>query len=392
MSIFNSLGSNYRAATLRRVYWPASRQEIDRLQSFLGEHYNCSAVQLTYKCREAIALGLKQLELPRDSYVAINGFTCYAVYEAIVAAGLRPYYLDISKKELNFTAATLGKALKAQPKIKAVMIQNTFGIPADLAAIAKVCKAHKLPLVEDLAHSIGLQYVTGQEAGTVGQWAALSFSQDKMIDAVSGGALISNKSVMQAVGPAKISRKARLAARLYPLTTALIRSTFRAGFGRALLKMVKSAGFIPRPMEGSAARLRNLTSWQAREARLAYQDLSALIAHRQKIARIYSQLLPPQIQFSASKEAIYLRFPILVETPPQLIKELKKSNIYLSDIWYDAAVGPKQYTHLTDYTGQCPNADFVAAHIVNLPTHWHVSEAQAKLIAEKVTTWLKSNQ
>lgn len=392
MSLFNSLGSNYRAATVRRVFWPASGDERDKLLALLGERYTCSAPQLTYKCREAITLGLKQLELPKGSYVAINGFTCYAVYEAITAADLKPYYLDITKQELNFSAATLGKALKAQPNIKAVMIQNTFGIPADLAAIAKVCQARKLPLVEDLAHSIGLQYATGQEAGTVGQWAALSFSQDKMVDAVSGGALISNKSVVQVTKPQSVKVKARFAARLYPLTTAIIRATFRLGFGRVLLRTVKTAGLIPRPMDGSAGSVRQMSSWQARETRQAYQDLPELIKHRQKIAAIYQQALPAQVQFSAAPQAVYLRFPILVPSPRQLIKELKKSGIYLTDIWYDAAIGPKQYTSLTDYTDQCPNADYVAQHMVNLPTHWQVDEAKAKLIAEKVSAWLKSNQ
>jgi dTDP-4-amino-4,6-dideoxygalactose transaminase len=392
VSWFNSLGSNYRSATVRRVFWPASRQEPERLRAYLGDHYERAAVQLTYKGREAITLGLKQLELPKNSLVAINGFTCYAVYEAITAAGYKPCYLDISKKELNFTAATLGKALKAHPNIKAVMIQNTFGIPADIAAIAKVCQAHNLPLVEDLAHSIGLQYETGQEAGTLGVWAALSFSQDKMIDAVSGGALLAHKPIVQIKKPAAIAKKSRFAARLYPWTTAIIRRTFRLGIGRGLLKFTKSTGLIPRPMNGSAVAVRTVSNWQAREARLAYENLSALIKHRQKIAAIYERLLPAEAKFSTSPQAVYLRYPIMVSEPHRLIKYLKQFNIYLSDIWYDAAIGPKHYTHLTDYDGQCPQADYVASRIINLPTHWQVDEATAKLISGKVLEWLKLNQ
>ena len=37
----------------------------------------------------------------------VNGFTCYAVYEAIKAAGLTPVWVDISKEDLNFDLSML---------------------------------------------------------------------------------------------------------------------------------------------------------------------------------------------------------------------------------------------------------------------------------------------
>ncbi len=389
MSIFNSLGSNYTGGTLRRLFAPASSQNGQKLQQYLVDHYEATDVQVTYKCREAITLGLRQLDLPAGSRVAINGFTCYAVYEAIVAAGLLPHYVDITRTDLNYTAAALGKAIKAEPTIRVAMIQNTFGIPSDVAAIAKVCAAHNVVLVEDLAHSAGLQYADGQEAGTVGQWAALSFSQDKMIDAVSGGALVSKQSI-PAVTPKTLSFKKRAAARWYPLSTWVIRGTFGIGVGRALLKAMKHLQLIPRPMAGSAGTVHKLSNWSSREALLSQQDLVRSSVLRKAIASIYSQQLPKDVQFAAESGAVHLRYPILVSDRDSLLKFLGKERIYLSDTWYDAAIGPKQYQHLTDYNGQCPESEYVAEHIVNLPTHQHVTEAKAAVIAEKVNAWLKS--
>lgn len=180
MSIFNSLGSNYDFKFVLKSLF--SKRDGD-LKNFLEKKYKGQVI-LTYKGRDAIEMALSGL--PPGSLVAINGFTCFAVYEAIKKAGMEALYLDIEKGELNFSPESLKKA----GNVKAVIIQNTLGYPCDIEKIAQVCKENKIILIEDLAHCVGTRYESGIEAGTVGDFVALSFSQDKMIDAISGGALI----------------------------------------------------------------------------------------------------------------------------------------------------------------------------------------------------------
>lgn len=181
VSIFNSLGSNYDFNfVLKSLFSPGN----DDLKSFLENKYK-GQVTLVYKGREAIELALGNIN--KGSLVGINGFICFAVYEAIKKAGMEVEYLDIEKGELNFSAETLKKAVN----VKAVIVQNTLGYPCDIEKIAQICKEKKIILIEDLAHSIGTRYESGEEAGMVGDFVVLSFSQDKIIDAVSGGALIS---------------------------------------------------------------------------------------------------------------------------------------------------------------------------------------------------------
>lgn len=181
MSIFNSLGSNYDFNFVLKSLFSRGN---DDLKSFLENKYK-GQVTLVYKGREAIELALGNIN--KGSLVGINDFTCIAVYEAVKKAGMEVEYLDIDKGELNFSAETLKKAVN----VKAVIIQNTLGYPCDIEKIAQICKEKKIILIEDLAHSIGTRYENGEEAGMVGDFVVLSFSQDKIIDAVSGGALIS---------------------------------------------------------------------------------------------------------------------------------------------------------------------------------------------------------
>ena len=230
MTIFNSLGSNYTlASALRALVAMPSERKRRQLLEHLESRYGGKAF-LTYKGREAIQLALEALGA--EGAVAINGFTCFAVYEAIARSGYRTCYLDISDTSLNFSPATLEAALEKDASIKAVMIQNTLGYPCDVRAIADICTQKNIVLIEDLAHSVGTRYASGEEAGTVGDFTVLSFSQDKVIDGISGGALIvRNPAFVERLSQPRehVGLLQQIKNRGYLFVTVLIRTTYAIG-------------------------------------------------------------------------------------------------------------------------------------------------------------------
>ncbi len=149
MSIFNSLGSNYNLQFVFKSLFSDSSGQNQKLKNFLQEKYNGKAV-LTYKGREALALALKILNLPKESQVSINGFTCYAVFKAIETAGYTPICLDLDDKnsDLNFSPETLKKKLNENKDIKVVVMQNTLGYPCDIEEIEKICKEKNIIGIE----------------------------------------------------------------------------------------------------------------------------------------------------------------------------------------------------------------------------------------------------
>lgn len=391
MSIFNSLGSNYdaffiRKATLGLVSYGSSR----KLREQLVVRFGSQVVYLTYKGRQAISLCIEQLQLPKGSCVAVVGYTCFAVYQAITAAGFTPYYIDIDEDDLNFSPKTLEKHIKDEPLIRAVIVQNTLGLPANVPAISKLCADNRIALIEDLAHSVGLVYSNNQAAGTLGWATALSFGQDKMVDGVSGGAALFRESVTPTITFTGPSVRQKITTRIYPLLSMIIRKTFSFGLGRVILSCSKAIRILPGPMGGDAVPAQTLPSWYCKLAGLSLEALDKTIKHRQKIATVYRQTLSKNIQFKHQDGAIYLRFPILVDEPDSLINYLKAFNIYLADRWYDAPIAPKRFMQKSNYKpGSCPRSEYVSEHIVNLPTHINVNEKQARFIARKVEEWLR---
>lgn len=386
MSIFNSLGSNYNSKYVLKSLLSDSDNQNRKLKNFLEEKYNGKTI-LTYKGREALTLALQILNLPKESQVAINGFTCYAVYKAVVQAGLIPICLDLEERntDLNFSSEALEKTLGENKNIKVVVIQNTLGYPTDIEKIAKICKEKNIILIEDLAHCVGTKYDNGQEAGSVGDFVALSFSQDKVIDAVSGGTLVirnkqySNKTIQQFKN---INNLQQLKDRLYPSLTYKIRFFYNLGLGKVFHFLLKQFNLLSKPMQEGLYDFYSLPDWYCNLALQEFNNLSQQLNHRKEIAKIYAKNLNKKTMQNRITNKINLsanlRFPIFVENREGLIKFLKKSKVFVSDIWYD------------DIAPECPNAVEISHKILNLPTHINVSKKDALKISERINAWLKS--
>jgi len=393
MSIFNSLGSNYDLDFVFKSISTQNDNSPTELKTLLEKKYEGQAL-LLYKGREAITLALKLLNLPKDSSVAINGFTCYAVYKSIKEAGLEPILVDIPKDDLNFTRSDLASTLSKNPQVKVVIIQNTLGYPCDIEKIAKICREKNLILIEDLAHSAGGKYENGKEMGTVGDFVVLSFSQDKIIDGITGGALITRNKKYQNDKIDHFEKppsQKEFTDRLYPLFTYKIRKTYGIGIGKIIHFILKNTHLLSSPMDNNLYRNFLLPNWYCSLINLAFKNLNIDLEHRKKIAGIYknnldkrimSDLIISKIDLSAN-----LRFPIFVENRKNLINYLKKYNIFISDIWYDTPVAPKKYISKINYKDQCPNSEKISSLILNLPTHKNVSEKNAVFITERINEW-----
>lgn len=379
MNIFNSLGSNYNFNfVLKALFLEDNGKYKKELEGYLSGKFNGKAL-LTYKGRQALEIALRILNLPKDSLAAINGFTCFAVYKAIVDAGLKPAYIDIADGNLNFSPQQLEQSLQKNPKIKVVIIQNTLGYPAEVEKIAQICKANNIILIEDLAHGVG---------GEFGDFVALSFSQDKLIDAVSGGALIVRNKNYRSKIPADMEQKDSVKDRFYPLFTYLIRNTYQFGLGKIIHAVLKSFNLLSSPM----ASQNGIALWSSKLAQEQLGNLESNLDHRRKIAAVYSQNIDKKILFEKLVKNITvstnLRFPIFVDNRQGLINFLKKESIFVSDIWYDAPIAPKKYMNQTDYNGECPNSEKISEKILNLPTHRNVTEKDAGKISKFINLWL----
>lgn len=105
---------------------------------------------------------------------------------SIVNAGARPVFADVDADSQNITGATVA-AVKS-PNTRAVICVHLAGWPCDMDAIRDAVGAD-VKLIEDAAQAHGASY-KGRPVGSLGDVAAWSFCQDKIMTTGGEGGMV----------------------------------------------------------------------------------------------------------------------------------------------------------------------------------------------------------
>jgi dTDP-4-amino-4,6-dideoxygalactose transaminase len=135
---------------------------------------------------DALFLALKALKIGDGDEVITTPFSYVATSEAIVRAGAKPVFVDIEPDSMNLDVSLLEAAIT--PRTKAILPVHIFGQPAEMDAIQRIAKAHKLAVVEDCAQAIASEY-HGQKVGGLGDIGCFSFFPSKNLGAMGDGGM-----------------------------------------------------------------------------------------------------------------------------------------------------------------------------------------------------------
>ncbi len=342
--------------------------------------------------------------------VLLQAYTCVAVPDPVLWAGATPIYVDCDDS-LTMSPADLEK--KITPRAKALIIQHTFGMPANIDVLLEIARKHNLFVIEDCAHALGALYGSAgspqanKPVGSFGDAAFFSFGRDKTISSVFGGMATTNDT--------ELAQKIRTIQESYPLPAFwwvkqqlqhpvlmwLGKKTYTFG-GKIIIGLSKALRATSRavyPVEKIGGKPRFAGKQFANAlALLALHQLEKLDRfneHRKKIATIYERELSSlsiNYQLStANSQPIWLRYTIWTEKAAMIKIAAAKRGILLGD-WYDAPIAPRgvSYEKIGYKLGSCPNAERISSQTLNLPTDIHVTEEDAKRIAAIVIASTKN--
>ena len=333
-----------RAATC--LFTHGSKKDLGILAWLLGERYQGKAI-LTKNGRSALTLALSAYFKKGDKII-INGFTCFAVYEAVKAAGMEPIFADINKNTLNFDEKTLKKAyIKG---VKGVVVQNSLGNPVDMKRIENFCKKNKLTIIEDMAHLVNAKYPDGREVGTVGAAAVFSFGKDKAVNTISGGALVLRDPCKNEIkAPFKIPRFTDFfRARFYGLFAAECRGLNHIHLGGIRMRILIKLHLVEKSADSKLDTTRRLAKFQAKMA--------------------VRQLENPQGN---------LREFYLVKDREKVLLKLREAGYFFDSFWYEKPVSPERYYEKVGFDEKkYPVAVEVAQHIINVPTYYEKKDLE----------------
>jgi len=363
----------------------------EQFKKYLGVSY-----AFTFNSGRSALMAILESFDVKDKEILLQAFTCNAAINPILKAKAKPIFIDIDDS-LNMDPEDLKRKITSSSKI--VMIQHTFGCPAKINEISNIAKENSLILIEDVAHSLGVKN-EGKYCGTFGKASFFSFGRDKIISSVYGGMAVTNDLEI-AEKLKQIQDKLEFPSYfwifqqlMHPiLMNFLVLPAYNLNsfLGRIVLgvfhkfsilsksvykeeKMGKIPNVFPRKFPNGLAIL----------ALNQFGKLERYNLHRKKIAELYQK----GFNVPENKEAVFMRFPLLIETDTDVIlKKARKRKMYLDDGWRKSVIVPLDTDKREYYFGGCPKAEKTALSILNLPTHINISENNAK----EIIKFLKNN-
>ena len=158
--------------------------------SFAGVKHAIALVNGTL----ALELALFGLNIGPGDEVIVPARTFIATASCAVMRGATPVCADVDRDSGTITAETIRAALS--PRTRAVIVVHLAGWPCEMDPILELCRERRIQVVEDCAQCHGATY-QGRPAGSMGDVAAFSFCQDKiMTTGGEGGMLLTNDSAL----------------------------------------------------------------------------------------------------------------------------------------------------------------------------------------------------
>ena len=175
-----------------------------RIGSFAGTKYAVAVNSGT----SALHLIIRGMGIGEGDVVVTTPFSFIASSNCILFERGRPLFVDIKEDTLNLHADKVEEKLeslsrKELAKVKALLVVDAFGQPADWDRFEEIARKYNLRLIEDSAEALGAEY-KGKRAGSLGEVGVFAFYPNKQITTGEGGVLVTDNEEL-----AKLARSMR---------------------------------------------------------------------------------------------------------------------------------------------------------------------------------------
>lgn len=350
-----------------------------------------------YRGRVALYALLKALDIASGDEVLTQAFTCVAVPEGIMAAGAKPVWIDIISDGYNMDPDDLER--KITSKTRAIIVQHTYGIPANMDAIMAIAERRNISVIEDCCHTLASTY-DGKPVGSFGVGSFYSFEWGKPIVAgIGGAAVVNDPALRERVAAQYIAYRTPAAGNQLKLQLQYLahRFLYRPVLYWPVRWLFHTLGKVGaaesnyNPMqEGQVAEDFSLRMIPPLQARLKHklEELEVVTAHSRNVVAQYRQgirvdsVKHPQIP--SKGEAVFARYPLIVPDKRAFLMAARRANVELAE-WYTTPVHPLKGNELSLVyyePGSCPNAEQRCREVVTLPTHHVVGRRDVERVVK----------
>ena len=203
---FGGKEKEYVADTIDSTFVSSVGAYVTRFEEMMTEITGARYAIATVNGTTALHLALVLAGVKYGDEVITQPLTFIATANAISHAGGIPVFTDVDKDTMGLSPVALEAFLAEHAivndrgecinkttgrRIAACVPMHTFGFPARIKDIVRVCDKYNIPVLEDAAESLG-SYVDGRHTGTFGKLGIFSFNGNKTVTCGGGGAIVTN--------------------------------------------------------------------------------------------------------------------------------------------------------------------------------------------------------
>ncbi len=170
--------------------------KIVEFEKRIGEYTGTKYAVAVNSGTSALHLIIRGLGIGEGDVVITTPFSFIASSNCILFEKARPLFIDIKEDTLNLDADKVEEKLGSMSreelaKVKALLVVDAFGQPADWDRFKEIGKKYNLKLINDSAEALGSEY-KGRKCGSFGEAGVFAFYPNKQITTCEGGVLVTD--------------------------------------------------------------------------------------------------------------------------------------------------------------------------------------------------------
>jgi len=317
---------------------------VKALESKLARYVGVRNAVAVSNGTAALDVALRAVGIGPGDEVIVPCLTYIATVNAVQYQGATPVLADVNSRTFNIDPEDVRKRLS--PHTKAIVPIDYGGLAADCQGLEQICREQGVALVKDGAHSLGGSY-RGQSLLSHGKVSTLSLHTAKVMTTIEGGIVFSNDD--------NLARFARI---------------FRNQGEDQTVKYLH-------PIVGQNYRMSDL---HAAIGLAQFRRLEAFLRKRRELAAAYTEAFAKVdgIRIQRIPEGAihpWFFYPVLVSRRDKVVEILKQARIE-TRVGFPYPIHEQPPYRNLGRSGDYPNAEEIASHVLNLPMFFDMTDAQ----------------
>ena len=388
----NVYGSEEINAVLKRIKQTTQMStSVKAFEKKIAKKFNKRYGIMVNSGSSAIHLGLKILNLKKNSEVIVPCLNFGTAISSLIFCDLKPVFVDVDIKTLQINENLIEK--KINSKTKAIMVPNLIGNIPNWKRIKKIASKYNLKIIEDSADTLGAK-INKKSTGFYSDMSITSFYGSHIISCAGNGGMLLLNNKQQYKKGLILRSWGRLSSTLKnseDINKRLNINLMGVNYDRKFVFAEQGFNFEPSEL-GATFGLQQLLKFDKFQ-KIRNKNFNF---HHKFFLELKKYFIPVEIHKNIITN--FLAYPVILKSKIKFNRKklqiyLEKNNIQTRPIFSGNILrhpGFKNLINKDNRLNSFPGADYIMKNGILIGCHQGLKKNQLKYIHEKILRFINS--